>query len=81
MGIIVENVSKSFEGKKVLDNVSFEAKDGDFVTFLGPTGEGKTTLLRIIAGIERPDKGKIWFNDKDVTDVPVQKRNIAMVLN
>ncbi len=79
MGIVVENVSKSFEGKKVLDNVSFEAKDGDFVTFLGPTGEGKTTLLRIVAGIETPDEGRILFNDKDVTQVPVQKRNIAMV--
>lgn len=79
MGIIVENVSKSYGGKKVLDNVSFEAKDGEFVTFLGPTGEGKTTLLRIIAGIESPDSGKVYFDDRDVTRVAVQKRNIAMV--
>lgn len=79
MGITVENISKSYAGRKVLDNVSFSAEDGDFVTFLGPTGEGKTTLLRIVAGIERPDTGKIIYDGKDVTNVPVQKRNIAMV--
>jgi len=79
MGIVVENISKSFQGKKALDNVSFEAKDGDFVTFLAPTGEGKTTLLRIIAGIERPDSGRVYFDGVDVTDMAVQKRNIAMV--
>ena len=79
MGIVVENISKSYSGNKVLDDVSFEAADGDFVTFLGPTGEGKTSLLRIIAGIERPDQGRIYFDGKDVTNVAVQKRNIAMV--
>jgi glycerol transport system ATP-binding protein len=79
MGIIVENISKSFEGRKVLDNVSLEIKDGDFVTLLGPTGEGKTTLLRIIAGIETPDTGKVYYDNKDVTSLSVQKRNIAMV--
>lgn len=79
MGILVENVSKSYEGKPVLKGVSFEVKDGDFVTFLAPTGEGKTSLLRIMAGVERPDKGRIFFNGKDVTDLPVQKKNIAMV--
>lgn len=79
MGIIVENVSKSYEGKSVLKDISFEIKDGDFVTFLAPTGEGKTSLLRIMAGVERPDKGRIYYNEKDVTDLPVQKKNIAMV--
>ncbi len=79
MGIIVENIKKSYEGKQVLKDISFEVKDGDFVTFLAPTGEGKTSLLRIMAGVERPDKGKIYFNEKDVTDLPVQKKNIAMV--
>lgn len=79
MGIRVENISKFYEGKMVLDDISMEIKDGEFVTFLAPTGEGKTTLLRIIAGIERPDKGRIYYNEKDVTDLPVQKKNIAMV--
>ena len=79
MGIVVENVSKAFEGKPVLTDVSLEIKDGEFVTFLAPTGEGKTTLLRILAGVERPDAGRILYDGKDVTNTAVQKRNIAMV--
>ena len=79
MGIIVENISKSYEGNVVLNDVSLEIKDGEFVTFLAPTGEGKTTLLRIIAGVERPDRGRVFYDEKDVTDLPVQKKNIAMV--
>ena len=79
MGIRVENISKSFEGKKVLDDISLEIKDGDFLTFLAPTGEGKTTLLRIMSGVESPDSGRIYYNDEDVTDVSVRDRDIAMV--
>lgn len=79
MGIIVENVSRSYDGKKVLDDISLEIKDGEFVSFLAPTGEGKTTLLRLIAGVERPDSGRIYYDDQDVTNLPVQKRSIAMV--
>ena len=79
MGIKVENISKSFEGRKILDNISFEVEDGDFATLLAPTGEGKTTLLRIMAGVEQPESGRIYFDGKDVTDLMVQKRRIAMV--
>ena len=79
MGIRAEHISKSFESRKVLDDISFEIKDGEFVTLLAPTGEGKTTLLRILAGVERPNSGKVFYNGKDVTDLPVQKRNVAMV--
>jgi len=79
MGIVVENVSRSYEGRAVLKDISLEVKDGEFVSFLAPTGEGKTTLLRILAGIERPDSGRIYYDGKDVTDLPVQKRSVAMV--
>jgi ABC-type sugar transport system ATPase subunit len=79
MGIRVENITKSFEGQKILDNISLEVNDGDFATFLAPTGEGKTTLLRIMAGVEQPDSGRVYFDGKDVTDMMVQKRRIAMV--
>ena len=78
MGIKVENLTKSFEGKKILNNISFEVNDGDFATLLAPTGEGKTTLLRIMAGVEQPDSGRLYFDDKDVTDIMVQNRRIAM---
>jgi glycerol transport system ATP-binding protein len=79
MGIVVENLTKVFHGKPFLKDISLEIHDGDFVTLLGPTGAGKTTLMRIIAGIERPDKGKIYYDGIDVTNVPVQQREIAMV--
>jgi len=79
MGIKVDNISKSFEGRIILENISFEVNDGDFATLLAPTGEGKTTLLRILAGVERPDTGRIYYDGNDVTDLSVQKRNIAMV--
>ena len=47
-----------------MDNISLEVKDGDFATLLAPTGEGKTTLLRIMAGVEKPDDGKIYLTAK-----------------
>jgi len=79
MGICVENVTKSYHGMIYIKDISLEIEDDSFITFLGTTNSGKTTLMRIIAGIDKPDKGKIYYNGKDVTDLPVQKRKIAMV--
>lgn len=79
MGITIENVTKTVGGITKVDNVSLQVNDGDFSVLLAPTGSGKTTLLRLLAGIEKPTEGRIYFDDKDVTDVSVQKRNIAMV--
>lgn len=80
MGIVVENVTKLHQaGYAKLENVNLEINDGDFSVLLAPTGSGKTTLLRLLAGIERPSSGRILFDGVDVTKVPVQKRNIAMV--
>ena len=79
VSVKVVNASKKFDGKKVLDNVTFEVKDGSFTSILGPVGAGKTTLLRIIAGVEFPDNGSIYFGDKDVTMMPAKERNVAMV--
>ena len=53
MGILVENVSKSYNGRTLLEDVSLDVRDGDFVTCLGPTGSAKTTLLRIMAGVDK----------------------------
>jgi len=60
--ISVEGVSKGFGDLKVVDDVSLEVRDGEFVAIVGPSGCGKSTLLNIIAGFERPDKGKIRIN-------------------
>lgn len=56
-----------------------EIAKGEFFALLGPSGCGKTTTLRIIAGLERPDSGRLYFEEKDVTDWPPEKRNAAMV--
>lgn len=79
MSYVLENISKYYRGESFINDVTLEIKDGDFVTLLGRTGSGKTTLLRILAGIERPDKGRVLQDGVDITNVPVQKRNVAMV--
>ncbi|PSN88338.1 nitrate ABC transporter ATP-binding protein [Candidatus Marsarchaeota G2 archaeon ECH_B_SAG-F08] len=70
----IEGISKSFvkDGKKVqvLEDVSFEVREGSFVSIIGPSGCGKTTLLRIIDGLVKPDSGKVLFNGELVTSPP-----------
>ncbi|MFP6581061.1 MAG: ABC transporter ATP-binding protein [Candidatus Hydrogenedentota bacterium] len=79
MGITVDHIAKSIRGQEILRDISFDVADGDFATILGATGSGKTSLLRIIAGIDRPDAGRILFDGEDVTAWPVQRRNVAFV--
>lgn len=75
----IQNVTKIYNGNKILDDVSFEVIDGEFLSILGPSGCGKTTLLRIIVGIEKPDVGSITKNDKDITNLDASKRNMGIV--
>lgn len=77
--IRIENVTKIFNGKVVLDNLSLNIPSGKFFTLLGPSGSGKTTLLRLIGGLDKVDKGKIFLGDQDITDLPINKRNIHTV--
>ncbi len=82
-GIIIENVSKSFGETVVLSDFSSEFKDREFVTLLGPSGCGKTTMLRMIAGFEKPTAGIIRIGNRTVnapdTFIPPEKRDIGMV--
>ncbi|MBW2059078.1 MAG: ABC transporter ATP-binding protein [Deltaproteobacteria bacterium] len=78
-GIVLKSISKSIRGQKILDNVSMEIEEGSFVCLLGPAGGGKTTLLKIIAGLETPDRGSVFFGNDDVTDLPPNMRNVSMV--
>lgn len=77
--IRIENISKSFDQQLILDHISLDVKKNDFITLLGPSGCGKTTTLRIIGGFETPDTGKVFFNDKNITKLPANKRNINTV--
>ncbi|MGE5584840.1 MAG: ABC transporter ATP-binding protein [Bacillota bacterium] len=73
------NVSKAFDKVNAVSDVTITIKDGEFFTLLGPSGCGKTTTLRMIAGLERPTSGRIFVDDRDVTDLPPKARNVAMV--
>lgn len=78
-GVRLENVSKMFGDQRGVENVDIDIKPGEFFTFLGPSGCGKTTTLRMIAGFYFPTKGKIYFDQRDVTSLQPDKRNIGMV--
>jgi putative spermidine/putrescine transport system ATP-binding protein len=75
----IKNVNKSYDGKKILRNINLTVSKGNFVSLLGQSGCGKTTLLRIIAGLEQADSGSILLDGKDITNMPVQVRNISIV--
>jgi spermidine/putrescine transport system ATP-binding protein len=77
--IRVAQVSKSFKGEKILENISLTIESGTFFALLGPSGSGKTTLLRLIAGFESVDKGHIYLGDQDITHVPIHERRINTV--
>lgn len=75
----LEGVSKYYGAVVAAEDVNIEIQSGEFFTLLGPSGCGKTTTLRIIAGFETPDKGRVYFDDEDVTFVKPYKRNTSMV--
>lgn len=75
----LDRITKQYpEGGGVRD-FSAEIRDGEFFALLGQSGCGKTTTLRVVAGLERPDHGRVYFDDRDVTDLPPEKRDAAMV--
>ena len=77
--IRISGVSKAFDGETVLDHVSLDIHDKEFVTLLGPSGCGKTTTLRIIGGFETPDTGDVFFDGKKINDVPPYERLVNTV--
>ena len=78
--IQLENISKVFGSHTALEDLDLDVADGEFFVLLGPTGAGKTTTLRLIAGLEKPTVGRIKINDIDVNDWGAAERDVALVL-
>ena len=77
--IRLNGISKAYDGETVLDNLSLEIHDKEFITLLGPSGCGKTTTLRVIGGFETPDAGDVFFDGKRINDEPPYKRQVNTV--
>lgn len=75
----LQNISKQFDQKVVLENITLEINTGEIVSLLGPSGSGKTTLLNIILGLTKMDEGKIIFNGMDVSNIPMKDRGFNIV--
>ncbi len=78
-GVRLKNVSKSYGAVEVITDMTLDIRAGELFFLLGPSGCGKTTLLRLIAGFIQPSAGTIFFDEKDITDVPPNRRNTGMV--
>ncbi|KJH73028.1 LPS export ABC transporter ATP-binding protein [Aliterella atlantica] len=74
MKIILENIHKSYGKRAIVNRVNLSVSQGEVVGLLGPNGAGKTTTFYIATGLEKPNQGKVWLNDRDITDVPIHKR-------
>jgi sulfate transport system ATP-binding protein len=75
----VQSISKRFKKARVLEDITFDVAEGESLVLLGASGSGKTTILRIMAGLELPDKGRIILHGKDVTDLPARERGVGVI--
>jgi ABC-type Fe3+/spermidine/putrescine transport system ATPase subunit len=75
----VRSLSKSFKGTKVLEDISFDVAEGESLVLLGASGSGKTTILRIIAGLEEPDTGSVHLHGRDVSELPARERGVGVI--
>src|SRR5574339_55238 len=79
MSILLENVNKRYGPQTIVNNLSLEVKNGEFFVLLGSSGSGKTTVLNIIAGLVSAEEGRVLLHDRDVTNLPTQKRKVGFV--
>ncbi len=74
MKIILENVHKSYGKRTIVNNVSLSVAQGEIVGLLGPNGAGKTTTFYMATGLEKPDRGKVWLDDRNITTLSIHER-------
>ena len=79
MALVLDNIARSVSGAPHLHPTSLSLERGSLTVLLGPTLSGKTTLLRLMAGLDRPDAGRVLLDGVDVTAMPVRRRRVAMV--
>jgi len=79
MSLRLENISVTFDGKRILEDFSTAVAAGHVQAIVGPSGIGKSTVLRVIAGIITPDSGRVLIDDIDVTSVPIHRRSVGLV--
>ncbi|MEP7358238.1 MAG: ATP-binding cassette domain-containing protein, partial [Anaerolineales bacterium] len=79
MSIVLEQLTKRYEGHPVVNRVSLEVADGEFFVLIGPSGSGKSTVLRMIAGLNSVDHGRVLLHGRDVTNAPAQTRGVGFV--
>lgn len=72
--LLLQNLTKSYDGRKVVDNVTLEVKSGEVVGLLGPNGAGKTTTFYMVLGVQKPDAGAIYLDDEDITSLAIYLR-------
>lgn len=77
--VILSNLAKNFDNKKILRNINLKVEEGELVSLLGPSGCGKSTTLKLIAGLMKPDEGDILFNNESVINSPTEKRDAVIV--
>ncbi len=77
--ISLENISVAFDGETILDKISLDIQDGEFITLLGPSGCGKTTTLRILGGFVEPMDGRVYFDSKCINGLPPHKRRVSTI--
>lgn len=74
MRIVLENIHKSYGARMIVNRVSLSVSQGEIVGLLGPNGAGKTTTFYITTGLEKPDSGRVWLNDREITNLPINQR-------
>ncbi|MEY4427042.1 MAG: hypothetical protein RL535_1340 [Pseudomonadota bacterium] len=75
----LKNISKCYENRFLADQLSLSVSRGEIVALLGASGAGKSTLLKIVAGLEPPDAGQVFFDQQDITQLPPEKRHVALM--